>query len=148
MSAELDAIMQEVCTPEVPDDTDGPDGRAQLGRTMIFGYDLYPDDLEAFADALRAHAALARRVAPASPDPHVLGKLEDNRQPLNARAYRAWCECGWSGPWVGVDEFEADTTGREQWKREAKQEARLHGALHLTNVAQGWRDLTGTGATP
>ena len=63
MSADLDAILQEVFTPKVPDDTDGPEGRAQLGRTMIFGYDLYPDDLEAFADVLHQHATLARRVA-------------------------------------------------------------------------------------
>lgn len=51
-------VLDEIYTPESADDLDG---NAQLGRTMIFGWDLTPDETDQLAAALRDHATTARK---------------------------------------------------------------------------------------
>ncbi len=55
----LDRLLEEIHTPEVADDCDDP---ADLGRVLLFGEALEPDEVDALADALREHARRAREV--------------------------------------------------------------------------------------
>ena len=69
--SELPELLENVFTPETPEDAEGG---PELGQVSIFGHTLTADECEAFAAAMLAHAATARAAAQtSSPDP-VTGK--------------------------------------------------------------------------